>query len=98
MYARATAEIFMYRFSSYMKQTYLIFVGKLKTPHFSPGEESLECQLFALDDIPFDSLAFSSMLVTLKLVRHFLCIFVYLYISYHLFWLDYIECLNVFSS
>lgn len=48
-------------------QTYLIFVGKLKTSHFSPGDESLECQLFALDDIPFDSLAFSSMLVTLKL-------------------------------
>lgn len=86
MYARATAEIFMY-----MKQTYLIFVGKLKTPHFSPGEESLECQLFALDDIPFDSLAFSSMLVTLKLVRSWPQTLSLYNISYHLFCLDYIE-------
>ncbi|KAM7505554.1 hypothetical protein LguiB_004458 [Lonicera macranthoides] len=48
-------------------QTYIIFLAKLKTPHFSPGPESSECRLFALDDIPFDSLAFSSMLVTLNL-------------------------------
>lgn len=48
-------------------QTYIIFRGKLKKPHFSPGPESIECRLFSLDDIPFESLAFSSMLVTLKL-------------------------------
>ncbi|KMT15304.1 hypothetical protein BVRB_3g060130 [Beta vulgaris subsp. vulgaris] len=48
-------------------QTYIIFLAKLKKPHFSPGPESIECRLFELDEIPFDSLAFSSMLVTLKL-------------------------------
>ncbi|CAN4096720.1 unnamed protein product [Withania somnifera] len=48
-------------------QTYMIFLAKLKNPHFSPGPESSECRLFELDDIPFDSLAFSSMLVTLNL-------------------------------
>ncbi|KAL3715861.1 hypothetical protein ACJRO7_007591 [Eucalyptus globulus] len=48
-------------------QTYVIFLAKLRNPHFSPGPESSDCQLFALDDIPFDSLAFSSILVTLKL-------------------------------
>ncbi|CAI9787569.1 unnamed protein product [Fraxinus pennsylvanica] len=48
-------------------QTYIIFLAKFKRPHFSPGPESSECQLFALNDIPFDSLAFSSMLVTLQL-------------------------------
>ncbi|KAL9237792.1 hypothetical protein vseg_012297 [Gypsophila vaccaria] len=48
-------------------QTYVIFLAKLKTPQFSPGVESMECRLFALDEIPFDSLAFSSMVVTLKL-------------------------------
>ncbi|CAI9754841.1 unnamed protein product [Fraxinus pennsylvanica] len=48
-------------------QTYIIFLAKLKRPHFSPGPESSDCQLFALNDIPFDSLAFSSMLVTLQL-------------------------------
>ncbi|KAJ0792007.1 putative hydrolase [Helianthus annuus] len=47
--------------------TYLIFLAKLMTPHFSPGPESLECRLFALDDIPYESLSFSSMLITLKL-------------------------------
>ncbi|KAF5950708.1 hypothetical protein HYC85_012701 [Camellia sinensis] len=49
-------------------QTYVIFLAKLKRPHFSPGPESSDCRLFSLDDIPFDSLAFSSMLVTLNLV------------------------------
>ncbi|XP_047327412.1 nudix hydrolase 23, chloroplastic [Impatiens glandulifera] len=48
-------------------QTYVIFLAKLKSPHFSPGPESSDCRLFPLDEIPFDSLAFSSMLVTLKL-------------------------------
>ncbi|CAA0842800.1 Nudix hydrolase 23- chloroplastic [Striga hermonthica] len=48
-------------------QTYIIFLAKLKRPHFAPGPESSECRFFALEDIPFDSLAFSSMLVTLKL-------------------------------
>lgn len=48
-------------------QTYIIFLAKLKKPDFSPGPESMECRLFGHDEIPFDSLAFSSMLVTLKL-------------------------------
>lgn len=46
----------------------MIFLAKLKKPHFSPGPESSECQLFALDDIPFNALSFSSMVVTLSLV------------------------------
>ncbi|KAJ1396043.1 NUDIX hydrolase domain [Sesbania bispinosa] len=48
-------------------ETYMIFLAKLKKPHFSPGPESSECQLFPLDDIPFNSLSFSSMVVTLSL-------------------------------
>lgn len=48
-------------------QTYIIFLAKLKKPHFAPGPESSECRLFALDAIPYNSLAFSSMLVTLNL-------------------------------
>ncbi|CAJ1908610.1 unnamed protein product [Sphenostylis stenocarpa] len=48
-------------------QTYMIFLAKLKKPHFSPGPESSACQLFPLDDIPFNSLSFSSMVVTLSL-------------------------------
>ncbi|XP_050383268.1 nudix hydrolase 23, chloroplastic [Argentina anserina] len=48
-------------------QTYVIFLARLKNGQFSPGPESSECRLFALDDIPFESLSFSSMVVTLKL-------------------------------
>lgn len=48
-------------------QTYIIFLARMKRPHFYPGPESSECRLFSFEDIPFDSLAFSSMLVTLKL-------------------------------
>ncbi|CAN6167930.1 unnamed protein product [Urochloa humidicola] len=48
-------------------QSYIIFRARLKTPNFSPGPESLECALFSLDDIPFDSLAFSSIIVTLRM-------------------------------
>ncbi|XP_042513631.1 nudix hydrolase 23, chloroplastic-like isoform X1 [Macadamia integrifolia] len=48
-------------------QSYIIFRARLEKPEFSPGAESMECQLFKLEDIPFDSLAFSSMLVTLNL-------------------------------
>lgn len=55
----------------FFEQTYVIFLARLKKPQFSPGPESSECRLFALDDIPFDSLSFSSMVVTLKLVRSF---------------------------
>nr|XP_043610081.1 nudix hydrolase 23, chloroplastic [Erigeron canadensis] len=48
-------------------QSYIIFLAKLLTPHFSPGPESSDCRLFALDEIPYESLSFSSMLVTLNL-------------------------------
>ncbi|PKU83208.1 nudix hydrolase 23, chloroplastic [Dendrobium catenatum] len=48
-------------------QSYIIFRAKMKEPYFSPGPESLECMLFTLDDIPFGSLAFSSIYVTLKM-------------------------------
>ncbi|XP_040930151.1 uncharacterized protein [Gossypium hirsutum] len=50
-------------------QTYVIFLAKLKKPQFSPGPESSECYLFELDDILFDSLTFSSIFVTLNLVK-----------------------------
>jgi len=80
-----------------LEQTYIIFLAKLRKPHFSPGPESLECQLFSLDDIPFDSLAFSSMAVTLKLVRacfsdiQFLNLLAFVTHIYNLLLLQYIE-------
>jgi hypothetical protein len=47
-------------------QSYLIFRAELATPHsFAPGPESQEVALFAPEDIPFDSIAFSSIHLTL---------------------------------
>ncbi|XP_057836051.1 nudix hydrolase 23, chloroplastic isoform X1 [Cryptomeria japonica] len=51
----------------FIGQSYVIFRAQFKIPHFSPGPESLECAMFSLDEIPFDSLAFSSVYVTLKM-------------------------------
>ncbi|KAG0619949.1 hypothetical protein M758_4G177500 [Ceratodon purpureus] len=49
-------------------QSYIIFRARFKQPvNFSPGPESLECALFSLDEIPFDSIAFSSITVALKM-------------------------------
>ncbi|XP_057999208.1 nudix hydrolase 23, chloroplastic-like [Hevea brasiliensis] len=42
-------------------QTYIIFLTKLKKPHFSPGPESFESWLFSLNDIPCDSWSFSGL-------------------------------------
>ena len=56
----------------FLEQTYVIFLARLKNLDFAPGPESLECRLFALDEIPFDSLAFSSIYVIcyLKLSKY----------------------------
>lgn len=84
-----------------LRQTYIIFLARLKNPHFSPGPESSECQLFPLHEIPFNSLSFSSMVVTLSLVwfrcfNIFLCLKSYFLhsnnVSYGVFsWLQYVE-------
>lgn len=47
-------------------QVYMMFRGNLIDLDFSPGEESLECALYREEDIPWDSLAFPTILHTLK--------------------------------
>jgi ADP-ribose/FAD diphosphatase len=48
-------------------QSYLIFRAELAAPHtFAAGPESKEVALFSPDEIPFDSIAFSSINLTLK--------------------------------
>ena len=41
-------------------QVQIMYRASLRTPHFSPGEESLEVDLFGWDDIPWNKLAFPS--------------------------------------
>jgi ADP-ribose pyrophosphatase YjhB (NUDIX family) len=39
-------------------QVYMVFRGRLVTPEFSAGEESLDVRLFTRDAIPWDEIAF----------------------------------------
>ena len=50
----------------HINQVYMIYRGKLLSPDFSPGEESLEVKLFPQQDIPWCHLAFSIIPVLLK--------------------------------
>lgn len=49
-----------------INQNYLQFVGELVDGEFGVGEESLECRLFAEDEIPWDDMAFTSSIFTLN--------------------------------
>lgn len=51
----------------HISQVYLLFRGRLLDLDFSPGEESLEVELFSEDEIPWDQLAFPVVIETLKL-------------------------------
>ncbi len=47
-------------------QIYVLFLGELTDGVFGAGEESLECALFAEDEIPWEHLAFRSIKYTLR--------------------------------
>ena len=49
-----------------INQVYLHFLGNLVEGKFGVGEESLESQLFAESEIPWDEMAFHSSIFTLK--------------------------------
>jgi ADP-ribose pyrophosphatase YjhB (NUDIX family) len=50
----------------YINQVYLLFRARLLNLEFSPGVESLEVALFEESEIPWDSLAFRAVSLTLK--------------------------------
>lgn len=50
----------------YINQVYLLFRARLLNLDFSPGVESLEVALFAESEIPWDSLAFRAVSLTLQ--------------------------------
>ncbi|MCP5161797.1 MAG: NUDIX hydrolase [Hahellaceae bacterium] len=52
-----------------ISQVHIFFLANLPKPEFSAGEESLEVELFAFDDIPWNEIAFPTVTETLK---HFL--------------------------
>lgn len=48
-------------------QVHLFYLARLLDLEFAPGIESLECQLFAQHEIPWDELAFPTIRTTLEL-------------------------------
>ena len=51
----------------HISQVYMMFKGELVTENVSPGIESLETELFDIEDIPWDELAFPVVTRSLKL-------------------------------
>lgn len=49
------------------EQVHLFYRANLPEPVFSAGTESLDVRLFAIDEIPWDELAFKTVSLTLKL-------------------------------
>ncbi|MGD4786466.1 NUDIX hydrolase, partial [Xanthomonas citri pv. citri] len=47
-------------------QIHVMFIGSLKDGKFGVGIESLECALFAEEDIPWEDLAFQNVIETLQ--------------------------------
>ena len=48
------------------RQVHVFFKGKLRTPDFGAGQESLEAELFRIDDIPWDDIAFPSVRIGME--------------------------------
>lgn len=70
----AQAEVEIERLHCYLdipriNQVYVIFLGRLTSPQFSPGFESLATELLPEDDIPWSELAFPS--IAFALERYF---------------------------
>jgi ADP-ribose pyrophosphatase YjhB (NUDIX family) len=73
-YEEATAEIVIEQLLAVynvprISQVQLIYKAHLDTPVFAPGIESLDVQLFAWDEIPWDELAFPSVVWGLNQFR-----------------------------
>ena len=51
---------------AYINQVHLFYRGRLNSPAFAAGEESLEVALLAAEDIPWGDLAFRSVAICLK--------------------------------
>jgi 8-oxo-dGTP pyrophosphatase MutT (NUDIX family) len=51
---------------AHINQVHLFYRGRMATPHFSAGEESLEASLCHPDQIPWNELAFRSVSICLE--------------------------------
>ena len=53
-----------------ISQVYMMFLARLESCDFAPGEETLETRLFTEQEIPWDSLAFPVVIRTLERYFH----------------------------
>lgn len=51
---------------AHINQVHLFYRGRLASPDFAAGEESLEVQLFRAEDLPWNDLAFRSVSICLE--------------------------------
>lgn len=51
---------------AFINQVHLFYRGKLGSPHYEAGDESLEVALLSADEIPWDNLAFRSVKLCLQ--------------------------------
>ena len=49
-----------------INQVYMMFLSYLVSPEFSPGEESLDCNLYQQDEVPWNEIAFPTITYSLK--------------------------------
>lgn len=54
---------------AHISQVHVFFRGTLKQPDFGPGRESLEVGLFAMEEIPWNELSFTSVRMTLQMLE-----------------------------
>ena len=50
----------------YVHQVHMFYLAEMSSPEFSSGEESLDVRLYAEHEIPWDDLAFYTVIETLK--------------------------------
>jgi len=70
--ARATPDLdqlYMVTSIPAISQVYMLYLAFLQEPHHAAGPESLETALFAIDEIPWDQLAFGTVRDTLMRLR-----------------------------
>ena len=49
-----------------MAQVYAIYLANMTSPYIDPGEESLECRFYKIEEIPWDEIAFTAVTFSLK--------------------------------
>lgn len=49
-----------------VSQVHMYYLAEITHPNFDPGEESLEVKLFALDEIPWEEISFTTVEATLR--------------------------------